>query len=264
MYVETNRFRRPLHGFTLVELLVVISIIGLLISLLLPALAAARDEAQHAICASNLRSLGQGVFIYVDQYRGQYPIPDMNDWPFGNLAGTVTPGGTGANKYGPWGFGLLYLTKIVSTPTVYYCTQPGYFGPLDTPNYFIGSLGKTGGPPDYGSVYLGYNYYYQRSEENQQNGNTTGSVINPSTRRVQNRYLEPNHPFTDKPTDPGSTILGSDITVSDGGIWNTWSDHFGSTGSPEGCNDLYNDGSVDWITPGHLYCRYSLILDFWQ
>ncbi len=59
---------KPLHGFTLVELLVVISIIALLISLLLPALAKARSLALATICESNLRQIGTGVQEYAQEY----------------------------------------------------------------------------------------------------------------------------------------------------------------------------------------------------
>ncbi len=64
-------FRRPLHGFTLVELLVVISIIALLIALLLPALAAARRAADSVLCLSNERQLGLAVIQYQADYQGQ-------------------------------------------------------------------------------------------------------------------------------------------------------------------------------------------------
>ncbi len=65
---KSNRFRQPLHGFTLVELLVVISIIALLISLLLPALAKARADGLAVICESNLRQIGTGVQEYAQEY----------------------------------------------------------------------------------------------------------------------------------------------------------------------------------------------------
>lgn len=63
-----RRDMRVRDGFTLVELLVVISIIALLISLLLPALAKARSLALATICESNLRQIGTGVQEYAQEY----------------------------------------------------------------------------------------------------------------------------------------------------------------------------------------------------
>ena len=52
------RDSHPKSGFTLVELLVVISIITLLAALLVPAIGAARNSARKASCQNNLRQLG--------------------------------------------------------------------------------------------------------------------------------------------------------------------------------------------------------------
>ena len=72
-------------GFTLIELLVVVAIIALLISMLLPTLARAKDLAKKAVCNTQIRGFGDLVATYVAEY-GAYP------------------------HYGPWG--MRAMTRV--------------------------------------------------------------------------------------------------------------------------------------------------------
>jgi len=68
---------RKILAFTLIELLVVISIISMLMAILLPSLSRAREQARRAACMANLRSIGQGLFLYAHDNDGRL-VP--GDW----------------------------------------------------------------------------------------------------------------------------------------------------------------------------------------
>lgn len=70
-------------GFTLIELLVVIAIIAILAAILFPVFAQARDKARQTSCISNLKQMGTGMMMYIQDYDEvlpRYPYPDLGAW----------------------------------------------------------------------------------------------------------------------------------------------------------------------------------------
>jgi len=67
-------------GFTIIEMLVVVAIIAILVSLLLPALQAARERARAAVCQSNLRQFGIGLQIVADRSADARFCTGAYDW----------------------------------------------------------------------------------------------------------------------------------------------------------------------------------------
>ena len=84
------------HAFTLIELMVVISIVALLIALLMPALASAREGAQLALCMGNQRQMSNAMFTYAEASKGYAPYMNAGsgEWSgkidkITNLTGTI-------------------------------------------------------------------------------------------------------------------------------------------------------------------------------
>src|SRR5437667_5792066 len=75
-------------AFTLIELLVVIAIIAVIAAILFPVFAAARDKARQAACFSNLRQIGQALYMYLEDYDDRLPAccsPSRGwTWTFGH------------------------------------------------------------------------------------------------------------------------------------------------------------------------------------
>ena len=72
---------RRVKGFTLVELLVVIGIIAVLVGILLPVLARARESANRVACASNLRQIAIASLAYANENKGSLPPPRFDRGP---------------------------------------------------------------------------------------------------------------------------------------------------------------------------------------
>ena len=83
VYARTTAMRRW-RGFTLMELLVVISIVALLMSILMPSLNKAKEQARKIVCMSNLRSVSLVYQYYANDNRDWLPWPVYN-WHYPNV-----------------------------------------------------------------------------------------------------------------------------------------------------------------------------------
>ena len=115
------------EGFTLIELLVVIGIIGILVSLLMPALRVSRAAAQQVQCAAQLHQLGAALHLYANAHKGW--LPAWSGWQ------TYPDGGSAEDAPGLGWTELLEPYFVKPDSPVYNC--PSFPGDTPKRNYFL-------------------------------------------------------------------------------------------------------------------------------
>jgi len=125
------------RGFSMIDLLVSITVIAILISIISPTLSHVREAADKVVCASNLRQVGLCLSMYQDDYDGFLPAERRAAYA---RDATATPdpqiAHTGETPSAWSGLGWLVADGYLSTPEVLYC--PAHTGEVTHENHAPG------------------------------------------------------------------------------------------------------------------------------
>lgn len=138
---------RNRSAFTLVELLVAIAVIGILVSMLLPAIQAAREAARRMQCSNNLKQIGLALHNYETAHK-KLPVGSWQSNFIGPLVG-ILPYLEQANNYQQWDFSKSYtdpFNAVVSSQRIETYLCPAMTLPREVP---LLAARETGGPSSY-------------------------------------------------------------------------------------------------------------------
>ena len=111
------------RGFTLVDILVSIAVMGLLIGILLPSISRVRESARRVICQSNLKQVGLGITMYADDNYGLIPASAFGDNDnYEQRPTEMMLLHMGESSPGDWeGLGWLVESQHITAEGVFYC-----------------------------------------------------------------------------------------------------------------------------------------------
>lgn len=248
-----NKVKITKCGFTLVELLVVISIIALLLSILMPSLQKARQLAKNVVCSSNQHNIGLAVHAYASDYNGYIPAFQKNvpgvGWSdcysFSNFvvaSGTLKSVGPALLTSDP-GVAHRLTGSYLTNSDALFCPFDRVFRPLRT-NYTEvkgpdpmwakrpSNVNNSSAHPD------AISYMYCYIPESGRHG--SGVIISEVKKYARSKI---------------SRTPSNSVILVDNGGWNDWELRFPDRGfvHPDGWNALWIDGHTKKIKKEKIF-----------
>ncbi len=245
-YKKSAKCGKP-TGFTLVELLVVITIIGILIALLLPAVQAAREAARRAQCTNNLKQLGLALHNYHDIWKR---FPMGNSHP--PAPGSFTDAAGDWNSIPTYNHGsfLVALLPFIEQQGLYnacdFTTNTDYNSKIGSTYLYQTWISAFNCPSDT-QKYWGGNplYWSQASSTQNQNRATSNYAVSMGSQYFSESTTYPGNYFGTGGTSHGDTVNSSQIS----GVFS----HIGWGASIA----EIKDGTSNTIALGEMVPQYS-------
>lgn len=221
------------QGFSLIELLVVISIIVLLISIIQPSLGKARETARRAVCGTQMRQHGVAMGAYANDRKQAYPASTVwTNWPDGSMTTNW------AIPNAPAGQTALFATSYLTDPKAFYCPSNSHA----RSNWASQATGWR--PDDWRYTYIHYPYWATYRSAYDPAG-TLDLLVAKDASSSSERVIVSDNITIDVGSDHANSISRN---------------HLGQGPRPAGGNVLYNDNSAHWRSFEDVKLRVSVPL----